>query len=92
MEALGGPTAEGFEAPSATGFQINDIVIEANGDVTLSWASRSGRSYTIEAAPDLQTWVELTDGHPSQGDVTEFTEDAGDREGATVRYYRVTEE
>ena len=92
MEALGGPTAEGFEAPSATGFQIDGVVIEDNGDVTLSWASRSGRSYTIEAAPDLENWVELTDGHPSQGDVTEFTEDAGDIAGATVRYYRVTEE
>ncbi|MEZ5323835.1 MAG: hypothetical protein R3F19_02030 [Verrucomicrobiales bacterium] len=92
MQALGGPTAEGFEAPSATGFQINSAVIEANGDVTLSWGSREGRSYTIEASADLQEWVELTDGHPSQGDETEFTEPVADREGANVRYYRVTEE
>lgn len=92
MEALGGPTAEGFEAPSTTGFQISGIVVADNGDVTITWDSRPGRSYTIEAAADLELWLELTDGHPSQGDSTEFTEDGGDIGDAAVRYYRVREE
>lgn len=89
MEALGGPTAEGFEAPSTTPFQITGVDIAENGDVTVSWASRPGRSYTIEAGEDLTAMIELTDGHPSQGDVTEFTENVAD---AKVRYYRVIEE
>jgi hypothetical protein len=36
--------------------------------------------------------LELTDGHPSQGDLTEFTELGDDIKGAVTRYYRVTEE
>ena len=92
MEALGGPTADGFEAPNATGLQISDVVVQEDGKVTLRWNSRADRSYIIEASLDLQTWWELTDGHPSQGETTEFTENANEVGGATVRYYRVTEE
>ena len=92
MEALGGPTAEGFEAPSAIGFQITGTEVAENGDVTITWDSRAGRSYTIEASGDLEVWLELTDGHPSQGDSTSFTEDNGEIGDATVRYYRVREE
>ena len=92
MEALGGPTADGFEAPNANGLQISDLVVQEDGSVTLTWNSRAGRSYIIDASPDLQTWLELNDSHPSQGDTTEFTESAGDVGGTTTRYYRVTEE
>ena len=92
MEALGGPTAEGFEAPSTVAFQITDAVVGENGDVTITWDSRKNKSYTIEAASDLQLWIELTDGHPSQGDSTSFTEAKGDIGDATMRYYRVREE
>ena len=93
MEALGGPTAEGFEGPTGTGFQISELEIAENGDVTISWESRPGRSYTIEASDDLQKiWLELTDGHPSQGDSTSFTEESGDFGDAAARYYRVIEE
>ena len=88
-----GPTAEGFEAPSATGFQINSTQVAENGDVTIIWDSRPGRSYTIEATADLaEPWIELTDGHPSQGDTTSFTEEAGDIGDARERYYRVRQE
>ncbi len=92
MAALGGPTAEGFEAPNATGFQIRDLVIGENGDVTITWNSRGGRSYAIDAGESPGSWFELTDGHPSQGDTTEFTEKAADIGGAIRRYYRVREE
>jgi hypothetical protein len=92
MEALGGPTAEGFEAPNATGLQLSDIVQKEDGSVTITWDSRAGRSYIIDASADLQEWEELTDSHPSQGDATEFTENAESVRGATTRYYRVTEE
>ena len=93
MEALGGPTAEGFEAPSTTPFQIRDVVVGENGDVTVSWDSRPGRSYTIEASNSLdEVWLELTDGWPSQGESTAFTEEAGEIGDATERYYRIVEE
>jgi hypothetical protein len=92
MEALGGPSAEGFEAPGAKGLQINDIVLQENGNVTIKWFSRANRSYRIEASSNLDDWLELTDGHPSQGDLTEFTELGDDIKGAATRYYRVTEE
>jgi len=92
MEALGGPTAEGFEAPGAQGLQINDIILQENGSVTIKWFSRANRSYRIEASSDLDDWLELNDGHPSQGDLTEFTELGEDIKGAATRYYRVTEE
>ena len=92
MEALGGPSAEGFEAPGAKGLQINDIVLQENGNVTIKWFSRANRSYRIEASSNLDDWLELTDGHPSQGDLTEFTELGDDIKEAATRYYRVTEE
>ena len=92
MEALGGPTAEGSEAPNATGLQLSDIVQKEDGSVTITWHSRAGRSYIIDASADLQEWQELTDSHPSQGDATEFTENAESVRAATTRYYRVTEE
>jgi hypothetical protein len=92
MEALGGPSAEGFEAPGAKGLQIKDILLQENGNVTIKWFSRANRSYRIEASSNLVDWLELTDGHPSQGDLTEFTELGQDINGAATRYYRVTEE
>ncbi|MDA7498237.1 hypothetical protein N9255_00010 [bacterium] len=92
MEALGGPGAEGFEAPGAKGLQINEIVLQEDGNVTIKWYSRANRSYRIEASSNLVDWLELTDGHPSQGDLTEFTELGDDIKGAATRYYRVTEE
>lgn len=93
MEALGGPTAEGFEAPNATPLQISTAAVSDDGAVTLTWDSRPGRSFTIEASNDLQAWEELTDGYPSQGEVTQFTEPGVAVEGGTRhRYYRIKEE
>ena len=92
MEALGGPTAEGFEAPNAAGLIITDLVIEENGGVTITWNSRPGRSYAIDASEELNDFFELTDSHPSQGKSTQFTEDAVSVGEGTRRFYRVREE
>ncbi len=92
MTALGGPTAEGFEAPNAAGLIITDLVIGEDGGVTITWNSRPGRSYAIDAAESLDSFFELTDSHPSQGESTQFTENAVNVGGATRRFYRVREE
>ncbi|MGK0187759.1 MAG: hypothetical protein ACI9R3_003549 [Verrucomicrobiales bacterium] len=91
MMELGGPTAEGFEAPNTVGLQFTKFVIEENGDISVSWRSRPNRSYTVEAGA-LESLIELTDGYASQGDVTTFTDPAENFVGDTERYFRVTEE
>jgi hypothetical protein len=92
MAALGGPTAEGFESPNATGLIITDIVVGENGGVTITWNSRPGRSYAVDAAEKLGEFFELTDSHPSQGESTQFTESAAGAGENTRRFYRVREE
>jgi len=89
MMALGGPTAEGFEAPNTAGLIITDLVGEENGAVTITWNSRPGRSYAIDAGESPDLFFELKDSHPSQGDSTQFTESAV---GSGKRFYRVREE
>lgn len=93
MEALGGPTADGLEPPNVEGLRFTAVEVAEDGSVTVTWISRPNRSYAVDYSPDLETWLELTDGYPSQGDRTSFTETSetiGD--DAERRYYRVREE
>ena len=56
---------------------ITDIDLGPNpGEVPITFDSVSGATYAIERSTDLLAgaWVELTDSHASEGDVTTFTD------------------
>ncbi len=67
----------------STPLDPNDYVME------LTWNSRPGRSYKVEFATDLQTWIELTDAHPSGGTSTTYLDNIASN--LTRAQYRVTE-
>ena len=69
-------------------FQIIGIDL-AGGNVTLTWTSRQGKTYSVEQAEDLSIWQELDDGVESGGDETSFTIPLP--EGA-AQYFRVREQ
>ena len=75
-------------------FQITDFVVsekEGNTEVELQWSSKSGKSYTVESAEDVQEWIELADGIESGGATTSYTQpNAQTATGAL--YFRVREE
>ncbi|MGK0186957.1 MAG: hypothetical protein ACI9R3_002742 [Verrucomicrobiales bacterium] len=60
-------------------------------DVTLTWNSRNGKTYSVESAPDVTGWIEVDDGISATGDTTSFTDSAVDA-AVTHRYYRVIEQ
>ena len=73
------------------GFRFEILNIETafeENSVTITWSSRPGESYLIEASADLSEWTELDDGVESDGDTTSFTENPIPANSA-VRYYRV---
>ncbi|MEZ5324864.1 MAG: LamG-like jellyroll fold domain-containing protein [Verrucomicrobiales bacterium] len=87
--------ADDWELLGASGggsvpFRISDVVLEGD-TLTVSWPSRDGESFTIEIAPDLQDWEEVTDGHASQGAVTSY-ELTLDAPRPSTLYVRVTKE
>ncbi|MDA0813494.1 MAG: hypothetical protein O3C21_14030, partial [Verrucomicrobia bacterium] len=64
----------------------------ANGgsaSAQLTWNSKPDTSYVVEESTDLKEFVELTDGHPSEGESTSYTDLAPP---ATEVYYRVRSE
>jgi hypothetical protein len=71
-------------------FQITSIALEG-GNLTFSWPSSAGESFTIEKSPDLQVWEEVTDGHESGGETTEFELELSDPAPDTL-WVRVTKE
>jgi len=60
-----------FLGVSGTVFQISSLVVEGN-KVTITWPSKDNQTFTVEQTTDLETFEELTDGHPSGGDETSF--------------------
>ena len=55
-------------------FEITNVDYNAEtSEVTLSWNSRSGRTYGIESTEDFELWLELDDGIEGQGDTTTHT-------------------
>jgi Concanavalin A-like lectin/glucanases superfamily len=63
------PDGPGSTAP----FEITSMSIAVNGDVTLTWNSQPGESYSVRESTDLGTWLEITDGVASQGAETSTT-------------------
>ncbi|MCB1096512.1 MAG: laminin G domain-containing protein [Verrucomicrobiae bacterium] len=84
----------GMLTGSAQVFQIKTIEITSNAttrSVTLTWNSQNNRVYALEAAADLDAWLEVDDGIDSEGSETSYTETSAALLGETVRYYRVRE-
>jgi hypothetical protein len=71
-------------------FQITEIVREGN-TVTITWPSREGQSFIVEQTTDLESFEELTDGHPSGGETTSFEVTLPDPSPEEL-YLRVTRE
>ena len=55
---------------------------------TVTWTSRAGADYAVEASADFNVWIELDDGVIGEPEETSFTE-SGIPAEARERYYRV---
>ncbi|MEZ5329618.1 MAG: hypothetical protein R3F19_31615 [Verrucomicrobiales bacterium] len=76
---------------SSTPFQITKAEYDAQaGTVTITWASRAGADYAVDAGDDFQSWIELDDGVIGDAEQTSFV-DSAIPEGARRRFYRVRE-
>ena len=71
-------------------FQITEVARTEEG-VSLQWASKANKTYTIERSADLQDWLELSDGIESEGELTTFDDDTVPPD-AEVFYFRIREE
>ena len=72
-------------------FEISNIRREGDS-VTLTFRSRPGRAYAIDASPDLLNWDEELDDNvvgEADSDTTQFTESTVP--DGTKRFYRVRE-
>jgi hypothetical protein len=78
---------------SAVRFEITDVDLNSKTrQVSLTWNSKNGKSYTVEHSDDPNSflWLELADGVQSEGDTTTFVDvTTGD---ANQRSYRIVEE
>jgi len=69
--------------------EISNIVLNPeNGHVTITFNSLPGAEYIVERSTNLENWLELTDDHESEGDVTNFL-DTTVPDGTTKIFYRV---
>lgn len=77
---------------TALGIRFVEVAVNrAAGSASITWTSKPGATYIIEAGSNLVDWDELQDGYESGGEETTFQED--DLPAETVeRYYRVREE
>ena len=84
-ELVGGAHLTGA---GALPFQIVDFTKTGN-QAMITWESKEDAEYTIERSADLQEFEELTDGFPSAGETTTFTDEnvVGDE-----AYYRVRQD
>ncbi|MFT4546487.1 MAG: hypothetical protein ACI8XO_001044 [Verrucomicrobiales bacterium] len=57
--------------------------------VTLTWQSKTNRSYAIFSSSDMVAWNEITDNHPTGGDSTTYTQAVP--AGIKRVYYKVEE-
>ena len=79
----------GGDAPrSGLGFAIRTIT-KAGNQAEITWLSKKSTSYTIEKSTDFKQFLELTDGHPSDGEETTFIDEEATEPEA---YYRLIEE
>lgn len=87
-------------AGAGPGFQIEEVNVVRSGaqpvEVTLTWGSREGATYTIERSTGLEGdggfWEEVIDGIEAAGATTGFTDDALPDPVPSALYYRVKEE
>jgi hypothetical protein len=71
-------------------FEITDIQ-RVDGEVALTWLSKSGRYYAVDTSPDLVTWTAVVSDYPqggSTGNTTSYS-DSDVPLDVTERYYRV---
>lgn len=80
----------GTAAPGNKGLEITGIEFDASvASATITWTSKTGRTYSVDASDDLEIWEELDDGIEAEGEMTSFTEmELTDKKS---RYYRVRE-
>ncbi|MFN0128960.1 MAG: LamG-like jellyroll fold domain-containing protein [Verrucomicrobiales bacterium] len=82
----------GMKSGPSGDFKITSVLV-TNVDgarrVTLRWTSQTGRTYAVDAAPNLNDWLEITDGIPSGGTETSFTDMSPGLASQAIRYYRV---
>ena len=66
---------------------------ESSGTVNLTWNSTPGASYGIDVSTNLEDWVELQDGLPSEGTSTSFTDEEPPQQQETAAvFYRIRKE
>ena len=81
-----------FDEGSSVPFQVTEVVFDqTERSLTLTWSSSPAASYAVSYSTDLQQWIELEDGLPSDGESTAFIEE-GIPAGSLWRYYRVRSE
>jgi hypothetical protein len=79
---------EHLVGPATLPFQIIDLV-KMGSTVTITWESKENVEYVIGKSTDLVDFLELTDGWPSEGPETSYTdEDATE----TEVYYRIRQD
>ena len=86
----------GSTAGGGSGIVISTLE-KATDSVTITWNSRPGLVYAIDASSSLDTdsWFELDDAVPADavGEITSYTESVEDgnglEEGTRIRFYRV---
>ncbi len=48
-----------YSGSSLDGLRVTDIVVTESNSIELTWTTKPGRSYTVEASSDLENWVDL---------------------------------
>ncbi|MGJ8698221.1 MAG: LamG-like jellyroll fold domain-containing protein [Verrucomicrobiaceae bacterium] len=83
----------GLEGNRAQPFQITNVVREDNGDISLTWNSEPGATYTVLFFNDLETptadWPDVEDGVISQGNSTTVTVPAASLGGEPKIFFAV---
>ena len=69
-------------------FAITDVEL-TEGNLTITWNSRTGQFYALDQSPNLNDWAEIEDSIESEGASTSITIPIGDQ---TDVYYRVREQ
>lgn len=70
-------------------FAITSIDYDTGADsTTITWPTRPGRNYAVDASDDLVEWDELDDGVTADSDATSYTETDVQAPGGR-RFYRV---
>ena len=74
--AAGTKTPDQITAGPEVPFVITEVEV-GDGSVSLTWNSEPGQAYAIDFSPDMRSWQELNDEHPSGGEQTTFQHTPG---------------